>query len=186
MTAPFLHAQAQTGAVAGHEVDLAVTYTAERSNLVSTPVFWREQGGAFSLSAEFFHGLGAGMNIAGSRVTNINGTGINLSTVTTTFGPTYTWSPASRKYAIFGEGLIGESHGFDGLFPSSSGALRSFDTFALQVGGGVDLRLGRRFAIRPVQADWVRTQFPNASTNIQNSLRLGGGVVLRLGTGSRK
>ena len=76
------------------------------------------------------------MNIEGSRAANIQGTGVNLTTVTTTFGPRYTWSPRSRKLAVFGQALIGESHGLNSIFPSSSGAQTDFNTFALQVGGG--------------------------------------------------
>jgi len=163
----------------GHEVDLAVTYTAERSNLVATPTFWR-QGAALDLSAELYHGFGIGLNINGSRISNINGTGINLTSITTTFGPRYQWSPKSGKYALFGEGLIGESHGYDSVFPSPNGAMKDYNTFALQVGGGIDLRVGRRLAVRPLQADWIRTEFPNGTTNVQNSLRLGAGLVLRL------
>ena len=30
-------------------------------------------------------------------------------------------------------------------------------------------------SVPPVQADWIRTQFPNATTNVQNNLRLGAG-----------
>jgi hypothetical protein len=36
------------------------------------------------------------------------------------------------------------------------------------------------FAMRAIQVDWIRIQFPNGATNIQNTLRLGTGVVLRL------
>ena len=159
------------------EVDLAFTYLAERSNSTVGQFFWR-QGGTFELSAEVAHGLGIAMNIAGSQASNINGTGVDLNTLTTTFGPRYTWH--HRKLAVFGQGLIGESHAWNSLFPQTGGAVSDFNTFALQVGGGVDLRVKRHFAIRPIQADWVRTQFPNATTGVQNNLRLGAGVVLRL------
>ena len=161
------------------EVDLAVTYSAERSNLTTGSNFWR-WGGDLELSTVTYHGFGIAMNIAGSRVSDINGTGVNLTAVNTTFGPRYTWSPALKKVAVFGQGLIGESHALDSVFPSATEALTDFNTFALQVGGGVDLRLSHHFAFRPIQANWVRTQFPNGSTNIQNNLRLGAGVVLRL------
>ena len=53
-------------------------------------------------------------------------------------------------------------------------------SLALQVGGGVDLGLTRHFGIRVFQADWVRTQLPNGTTDVQNTLRLGAGVVFRL------
>jgi hypothetical protein len=170
--------EAQTSAPLGHEVDLAVTYTAERSNLVTNPIFWR-QGGAAALSAEFYHGFGIGVNVDGSRVANINGSGVNLTSITTTFGPRYEWLSKSGRYVVFGEGLIGVSNGLDSVFPSAGGALKEYNTFALQVGGGVDLRVGHHIALRPIQVDWVRTEFPNARTNVQNSLRLGGGLVVR-------
>jgi hypothetical protein len=114
------------------EVDLALTYAADQSTQTSSGSFWR-QGGALELSAEAYRGLGIAMNIEGSRVANIQGSGVNLTTVTTTFGPRYTWSPRSRKISVFGQALIGESHGLDSVFPSPSGAQTDFDTFALQV-----------------------------------------------------
>jgi hypothetical protein len=162
-----------------HEVDLAVTYTAERSNLVAEPIFWR-QGGAASLSAEIYHGLGVAANIDGSRSSNINGTGINLTSVTATFGPRYEWATRSHRYSVFGEGLFGISRGADSVFPNVHGAQTDYNSFAFQIGGGFDLRLGHRFSVRPIQADWVRTEFPNATTDVQNSLRLGAGIVWRL------
>jgi hypothetical protein len=173
-------ATAQAGPQPRHEVDLAVTYDAERSNLVTDPTFWR-QGGAVALSAEFYRGLGIAMNVAGSRRSNINGGGVGLTAITATFGPRYQWTPRTGKYALFGEGLIGISHGLDSVFPSVRGAQDEYESFALQVGGGLDVRVGHRFAIRAIQADWVRTEFPNSTTDVQNSLRLGAGVVLRLG-----
>ena len=159
------------------EVDLAVTYLAQRSNLTPGQFFWR-QGGTFELSTQGPHGLGIAMNIEGSEASNILGTGIDLDTLTTTFGPRYTWH--HRKVAVFGQGLIGESHAWNSYFPQTGGPVTDFNTFALQVGGGVDLPISRHFAVRPIQADWIRTQFPNATTTVQNNLRLGAGIVLRI------
>lgn len=141
--------------------------------------FW-QQGGGIELSAEAYHGLGVAMSISGVRVSNIQGSGVNLTTITDVFGPRYTWTTRSRKVAFFGQSLIGEAHGSDSVFPTSQGAVTSFNSFALQVGGGVDLRLSKHFAIRPFQADWLRTQFSNASTNVQKNFRLGAGVIFRL------
>lgn len=166
-------------APAPHELDLAFAYSPQHSNLVSGPDFWL-QGGALDFSAEFYHGLSIVANIAGERASNINGSGVNLTMVTTTFGPRYTWSRASQKLALFGHGLIGEAFGLDSVFPSPSGAQADLNTLALQVGGGVDFRLSKRIAVRALQADWVRTQFPNSTTNVQNNLRLGAGIVFRL------
>jgi hypothetical protein len=169
----------QTTSPSHKEVDIALTYAAQRSNLTTGNVFWM-QGGTFELSANVSHGFGLAMNIAGSEASNILGTGIDLNLLTTTFGPRYTWNKRSGKFAVFGQGLIGESHGWNSLFPATGGATTDFNSFALQVGGGVDVRLSRHFAIRAIQADWLRTQFPNATTNVQNNLRLGAGVVFRI------
>lgn len=161
------------------EVDVAVTYLAERSNITPGKFFWR-QGGTAEVSAELFHGFGVALSIAGSGATNILGTGVDLNTFTTTAGPRYTWHTNSRKVSVFAQGLLGESHGWNSLFPEPSGAVSTAGVFAVQVGGGVDVRIGRHFAVRPIQADWERTQFPNATTNVQNNLRLGAGIVLRI------
>jgi peptidoglycan-associated lipoprotein len=104
--------------------------------------------------------------------------------VTTTFGPRYTWYRPShtgkrKGLAIFGQGLIGEAHGFNSYFPTLSGSLTDYNSFALQVGGGVDIGLSRHFAVRAIQADWLRTQFPNSTINVQNNFRLAAGIVLR-------
>jgi hypothetical protein len=161
------------------EIDLAVTYVAQGSNLTPGQSFWR-QGGSLELSTESYHGLGIAANFAGSEANNIVGSGIDLNTFTSTFGPRYTWHRRSGRVSLFGQGLIGESHGWNSIFPQATGATSEFNTFALQVGGGADLRISRHFAIRALQADWIRTEFPNATTNVQNTLRLGAGVVLRL------
>lgn len=185
-----LKAQTVKGNLLGHqEVDVAVTYTVQHSNLVSTPTFW-QQGGSVELSAQAYHGWGAAANITGTHVGSAANSGVGLSMVTTTFGPRYTWYKPNgitrkRSLAVFGQALLGESHGFNSYFPSRAGAMTDYNAFALQVGGGVDLGLSRHFAVRVIQADWLRTQFPNGTTNVQNSLRLAAGIVLRFPQNSK-
>jgi peptidoglycan-associated lipoprotein len=167
-----------------HEVDLAVTYTAQYSNLVSTPTFW-QQGGSVELSTQTLHGFGAAANITGTATKNAADSNVGLDMVTATFGPRYTWYRPSgtshnHSFAVFGHGLIGESHGFNSYFPSANGVQTDYNSFALQVGGGMDFGLSRHLAVRAIQADWLRTQFPNSTTNVQNSLRLSAGIVLRM------
>ena len=176
-------AVASTSSPGHQEVDLAVTYTAQYSNLVSDPIFWH-QGGSIELSTQTYRGFGIAANIAGTQIGNAANSGVGLSMVTATFGPRYTWyrpigSARKKSLAIFGQGLIGEAHGFNSYFPTAAGSLTDYNSFALQVGGGVDIGLSRHFAVRAVQADWIRTQFPNSTTNIQNTFRIGAGVVLR-------
>lgn len=162
-----------------HEVDLAVSYLSVRSNLTPGQFFW-QQGGDLDLSATVSRSFGLAANVAGTQAHNISRNGIGLDTFTATFGPNYTWSRPSGKMSVFGQGLVGISHSWNSLFPNTTSSSTSADSFALQVGGGVDLRLSRHLAVRPIQADWVRTHFPNATTNVQNNFRLGAGLVFRM------
>jgi hypothetical protein len=179
-----LRAQQQTLSTPDQETDVAVTYTEQHSNLVSTPAFWLP-GGSVELSAQVYHGLGFAANVTGNTVTNAANSGVGLSMVTANFGPRFTFyrpAGAGRKHglAIFGQGLVGQAWGFNSYFPSTSGVHTNYDSFALQVGGGVDIGLSRHFAVRVFQGDWLRTEFPNASTNVQNNFRLAAGIVLRI------
>jgi hypothetical protein len=109
--------------------------------------------------------------------------------VTTVFGPRYTMETHSHRYAIFGEGLVGISNGFHSLFSEGSGPVGSVNAgttsssnaLAVDVGGGLDVRLNHRFALRAIRASYVRTQFQNTTSNVQNSLSLGAGLVMRFG-----
>ena len=150
-----------------HEVDLAVTYTEQYSNLVSTPTFWHS-GGSIELSAQLRHGFGLAANVAGTQTDNAAGSGIGLSLVTATFGPRYTFyhpigAERKRSLAIFGQGLLGQAWGFNSFFPTNSGGIKSDNSLALQVGGGADLGLSHHLGIRVFQAEWVRTQLPFGS-----------------------
>jgi hypothetical protein len=167
-----------------HEADLAITYTEQYSNLVSTPTFWHS-GGSIELSTQSRHGFGLAGNVAGTQTNNAAGSRIGLSLVTATFGPRYTYyrplgSERTRSLAIFGQGLLGQAWGFNSFFPTASGDITSDNSLALQVGGGVDLGLSRHFGVRVFQADWVRTQLPNGTTDVQNTLRLSAGFLFRL------
>jgi hypothetical protein len=179
-----LKAQVPYPAKDHHEVDLAVTYTEQYSNLVSTPTFWHG-GGSIEMSAQLSHGFGLAGNVGGTETGNAASSGVGLSLVTATFGPRYTFyhplgAERKKSLAIFGQGLLGQAWGFNSYFPTTSGVIRSDNSLALQVGGGADLGLTRHFGIRVFQADWVRTQLPNGTTNVQNTLRLGAGIVFRL------
>jgi hypothetical protein len=84
---------------------------------------------------------------------------------------------------------VGVANGFHSLFSEGSGPVGSVNAgttssanaLAVDVGGGLDVSLNHRFAIRAIRASYLRTQFPNSTTNVQNSLSLGAGLVMRLG-----
>lgn len=125
-------------------------------------------------------GLHAGINST---------TGEPLSLVTAVFGLRYTVETRSQRYALFGEGLVGISNGFHSLFSEGSesvGALNAGMTtnsnaLAVDIGGGLDVRLSKHVAIRALRASYLCTEFPNSTTNVQNSLSLSSGLTLRFG-----
>lgn len=170
---------AQTSRQVTHPVSVAFTYQAQRSNSVGGNIFWPQGGGA-EISADLYRGFGIAMNISGMHATNIRNSGIDLSSITMTFGPRYTWRPRSDRFSIFGQTLIGDSRGWNSVFPVTGGATSTYDSFALQIGGGIDVKVNRRIAFRPVETNWLRTTYPNSTTNVQNNLRLGAGIVFRL------
>jgi opacity protein-like surface antigen len=166
-----------------NRLDLAATYSAERSlNSNTSQNFWI-QGGSVELGANVWHGLGIAADVTGTHSSSIGNNGstgnsVPLSLVTVAFGPRYRWH-ADHRIAIYGEGLIGEANGFRSLFPTQVSQQPDANSFATQLGGGVDYRLSDRFAIRVLDAAWMRTQLPNSTDNVQNILRLGAGIVLR-------
>jgi peptidoglycan-associated lipoprotein len=160
-------------------VEVAVTYNATRSSSVPGSNFWME-GGSVELQARFYRGLGVVADISGAHTANINTSGVGLDLVTATFGPRYTWAPAHWRYELFGQVLAGEANGFNSVFPTPSGAADSSNSLALKMGGGMNIALSRRIALRAIEANWLRTQLPNATTNVQNNLNIAAGFVFRL------
>jgi hypothetical protein len=173
---------------AASPLEIAVTYSAQRAMSTGNNNFWL-QGGVIELHHRFYRGLGAVASVTGGHSPGDGITTTPLNTVTIVFGPRYTIGLHKDRIAVFGEGLIGEVNGSGSSFPSGSsssliatnGAANSANGFALRVGGGLDLRLGHHLAFRPIQTSWLRTQLPNGSTNTQDTVQLGAGLVLRVG-----
>jgi hypothetical protein len=181
-------AQAVPDAVQSAPIDIAVTYDALHTNHITAQSFWM-QGGAVELGARLYRGLGMAARVEGLHAGASSANGEPLSLVTAVFGPRYTFETRSRRYAIFAEALAGESNGFHSLFSEGSGPVgavnagttSSANTLAVDAGGGLDVRLNRHFAVRVFRASYLRTQFPNTTTNVQNSLSLSAGLVWSLG-----
>lgn len=173
--------------------DVAVTFTLERADVVPTQCcFWLKGGGA-DAAFTFWKGLGLAATVNGDQVTNY-ASGYDVNKIAFLAGPRYThslWAASTRdggyknRIQVYGDGLIGEVHAFDGTFPSGTTFKSSAGSVALQTGGGVNMPLSRRFGIRLIEADYVRTLLPNGSANVQNDMRFGFGVTYHLGPGPR-
>jgi outer membrane immunogenic protein len=142
-------------------------------------------GGSTEVALHAYRALSAVVDLTGERVGSIGSTpGAGLSLVSVTVGPRYSlrFSGGKRsRYTPFVQGLVGSAHGFDGLFPSANGSVAgAASALAVQAGGGLDLTMNRHVAVHAIQADYLRTQLPNAAGNQQNLLRVSAGIVFRV------
>jgi hypothetical protein len=160
------------------EFDVAFTFNAASANQVGGSRFWMS-GAGMQVHDRFWGGLGMVADISGLHKANINSSGVGLDMVTTVFGPRYTWSPNHKRFDLYGQGLVGEVFAFHTLLPMKPFPIPSDNGLAVLAGGGMDLRATPHVGVRLFEADWLRTQLLNTTTNAQNSLRAGAGVVFR-------
>jgi outer membrane protein OmpA-like peptidoglycan-associated protein len=85
----------------------------------------------------------------------------------------------------FAQVLVGGIHASEeSICKSCAPLLPVENALALTAGGGLDVRIHRRFAIRIVQAEYLMTRFEDLNTGtkaMQNDIRLSSGIVLRFG-----
>ncbi len=188
MSATLVASTAVAQSLPSAPVQVAVTYDTLHTNHITGQNFWM-QGGAVELAATMYGGLGIAARVEGMHAGAASPVGEPLSLVTAVFGPRYTVESGSRRYALFGEALVGESNGFRSLFSVGSGPVGAVNTgttsssnaLAVDVGGGLDLGLRRHLSIRVLRASYLRTLFPNTTSNVQNSLSIGSGIVINFG-----
>ena len=171
-------AQAQKAAEAeSHPVDVAVMFHAERSQYSYASSFWM-YGGSGEIAANIKYNLGLAVNVTGDTRQGSSGEN-SLSKVMTTSGPRYTLPLPHRRSDLFLEALFGGVHGFDSIYPANGAALHSASAFAMQLGGGCNVRLNTTWAVRAIDVHYVRTDLPNGFSDRQQDLQIGAGIVWR-------
>jgi len=97
----------------------------------------------------------------------------------TTYQVSYLFGPrvSLRRHVVtlFAQVLFGGVWAADGV------TLGPVSAFGMTVGGGIDLRVFRYITVRPLQAEYFMTKFPDGANNSQNNFRYGAGIGLRLG-----
>jgi hypothetical protein len=99
--------------------------------------------------------------------------GLNSNAQMYTFGPVFSTHKFERV-TPFAHAQFGAIHGSAGYLGISQPAVR----FAMTGGGGVDIALNRRAALR-FQGDYLLTHFLNLR---QSNLLISAGVVIRVGS----
>ncbi len=160
--------------------EVSVTYSALRTNasVGDCGCFWAN-GGTVEVAVPVWRDFSAVGEFSGETASSIPGnTGAGLSLISG-MGGLRVSRPLYGRFRPFAQGLLGGVHAFDSYFPTSSGSTPSANSFALAVGGGVDLAMTRRFLLRPIQLDYQYMQLPNGSSDQQHDFRVSAGVVLR-------
>ena len=102
---------------------------------------------------------------------------VSLHRQTYLFGPQFNFYP-NDKVKIFVHPLFGGVHDSTTTIFGTTNTDSSASAFAMAFGGGVDVNLNNRFAIRPIQFDYVPTRFGGAW---QSNYQISTGVVVRFG-----
>jgi opacity protein-like surface antigen len=55
------------------------------------------------------------------------------------------------------------------------------NNFAMTAGAGIDVKVSRHASVRPIRAEYFMTKIPDGLNKRQDNLRVGAGIVLRLG-----
>ena len=132
-------------------------------------------GAAFSVAENLNSWFGGTLDISSHFGTEA---GHKTNMETASYGPVFSYRK-NKAIVPFGEAMLGVVRGAANYLNISKPETR----FAVYTGGGVDVRVNDRLAVRVIQADYLMTRFSSAR---QDNVRLSAGVVLRLGLGKKK
>jgi outer membrane immunogenic protein len=162
-----------------HPLAIGANYTYVRTNVVPGCDCFNMNGGG----AQIEYGLRPHLSLLGDFTATHQGTitpdRYDLTQFTFAGGIRYHPALSFHRIQPFGDLLFGVAHTTGSLSPSNTG-FGSSTAFAFQTGGGVELRLSKRWTLVPVQADYLLTTFSNGADNHQNDLRISAGLLLRL------
>jgi peptidoglycan-associated lipoprotein len=163
-----------------HPLFLGANYTYVHTNLLPGCDCFSMNGGG----AQVEYGLRPHLSLLGDFTATHKGsiTPDNYDLTQFTFAGGIRYRPALSFHHIqpFGDLLFGAAHTTGSLSPDSTG-FGSSTAFVFQPGGGAEIRLGSRWMLVPVQADYLLTAFSNGADDHQNDLRISAGLLFKVG-----
>lgn len=133
-------------------------------------------GGSAWVSYDTFGSLAMVGELSVQHTSNVLGSGAGLTLTSYQAGVRYRFRKNGRVMP-FAQVLLGGSHA-SGSYASDTGLSNAF---AATMGGGIDVVLTNRVALRAFQADYALMHFPNGVNGHQNNLRISLGLVFKLG-----
>lgn len=188
------------------KADLFVGYSFLRYNSAQTIPAFTANGGISTFAWNFNRYVGMEAELGGYHNGNINGFHFDSTSFTYLFGPRLSLGRQRRVdpyfHILFGGQYYTTSIATDsvlvvnplGNVTLSNGRYRtSANSFAMAVGGGLDIRLSKLFTLRPIQADYYMTNFSAPSvteplgspitSRTQNDFRYAAGILFNFGGG---
>ena len=173
------------------------------SNILATPRSLSNrvadlQGGDTNIAFNLNHYLGLVGDFAGyhAHTLTFDGAGGSFRDVGAD-GKAFTYMGGPRlsyrrpRFTLFAQVLFGDANARKVTINGCTGSpvctpLPSENSFAMALGGGLDLNLNRHFAFRLIQAEYLMTRFMDPSstagtTGTRNNVRLSSGIVFRSG-----
>ena len=178
LLAPALPASAQddvTRFEASGGYDYARFNVNDRINGVSSTETFNGNGGGGQLEYNANNWIGTVAELGGFGVTSTTNGALVGGVLTYLFGPRVNFRRG--KVTPFFQTLFGGVRTTDGIAQSTGAE----NNFAMTAGGGIDFRVSRHVSVRPIQAEYFMTKIPDGLNNRQDNLRLGAGIVFRLG-----
>lgn len=151
-------------------VDIGVGYSGVRSTVAGSEWF---HGGA----GQFVWHVWDRFGLVGDLGASHNGSPQINSTLVTGLGGVHASLVNTKHVEIFGEGLLGGAR--VGATFKELTAKTTQTSFALAMGGGMDVHLSQHFSLRLINAQYLETRF---GSGVQNNLRVQAGLVIHLGS----
>jgi len=167
-----------------NKFDVAVNFTYKVAKIASTTNRFVMPGGSLDAAYNFggkARGLSLAVDVNGESKSNIE-PGVSLTQISVLGGARYTFRIAAHNphaVDLYGQFLGGGAFASNSLFPGLPSATSSANSSAIQLGGGANLRLTHRIALRLLEADFISTHLPNSTNQRQYDVRFSNGVVFR-------
>jgi hypothetical protein len=159
----------------GHSLELSGGYAYTRFNLGASGMNTNGAFGAIAINVTPWMQLSADASVDYGLI------GVShVRILANHFGPRFVYRRPNQLHAVpFAEVLVGASR-LDSKVYGPGGFTYSDNGFSLKAGGGVDLDLSPRYALRLFDMDYYRTPFIGEN---QNNFWLETGFVIRFGAG---
>ena len=186
------------------QADLFLGYSFVRYNSAQTIPSFTSNGGIGTLAWNFNDYIGIEAEFGGYHNGNVNNYQFDSTTFSYLFGPRLSWGRSKTVdpyfHTLFGGQYATTSIAADSILvvnpqaiqPSNGRYKASTNSFAMAVGGGLDIKLGKSVILRPLQVDYylTRLEAPDITVPIgtsvpsarnQNNFRYAAGVAFNFG-----